>query len=83
MNAQEELNWHIKSIEQEIKLWKKELSIKKRIQEAENDKEFELLERFEKWSDNLTRAQKKIEEGGRRMIKVDVRNRWTEYNHGL
>ena len=63
MNAQEELNWHIKSIEQEIKLWKKELSIKKRIQEAENDKEFELLERFEKWSDNLTRAQKKIEEG--------------------
>lgn len=63
MNAQEELNWHIKSIEQEIKLWKKELSIKRRIQEAENDKEFELLDRFEKWSDNLTRAQAKIEEG--------------------
>ena len=63
MNAQEELNWHIESIEHEIELWKRELSIKRRIQEAENDKEFELLERFEKWSDNLTRAQKKIEEG--------------------
>ena len=63
MNAREELNWHIESIEHEIELWKRELSIKRRIQEAENDKEFELLERFEKWSDNLTRAQKKIEEG--------------------
>lgn len=62
MNAQEDLNWHIKNIEQEIKLRKKELSIKRRIQEAENDKEFELLERFEKWSNNLTRAQAKIEE---------------------